>query len=71
MSAQAKHQLCEAIEHFIRDRIVMADRVIEAHAVSKINDGDVVLTYARCDECNPMSGRPTTRTDPRSSRASS
>lgn len=47
-AAQAKRELCEAIDHFVRDRIVMADRVIEAHGVSKINDGDVVLTYARC-----------------------
>ena len=44
---EAKAEICERIDWFIRDRIVVADQVIEAHALTKINDGDTVLTYAR------------------------
>lgn len=44
---EAKDWLCERIDYFVRDRIVVADRVIEAHTLGKIKDGDVVLTYAR------------------------
>lgn len=43
---EAKEHLLERIEHFIRDRIVYAARVIQTHAASKIHEGDVVLTYA-------------------------
>ncbi|KZO94818.1 IF-2B-domain-containing protein [Calocera viscosa TUFC12733] len=43
----AKDYLCERIDTYIRDRITVADRVIEDHAMEKIRDGDVVLTYAR------------------------
>ncbi|KZT62998.1 IF-2B-domain-containing protein [Calocera cornea HHB12733] len=43
----AKDFLCERIDTYIRDRITVADRVIEDHAMEKIRDGDVVLTYAR------------------------
>ena len=35
------------IDSFIRDRILLAGRVIEQHAIEKIKDGDVILTYAR------------------------
>ncbi|GAA98512.1 uncharacterized protein L969DRAFT_95251 [Mixia osmundae IAM 14324] len=44
---QAKAMLCERIDHFIRDRIHLAGQVIQTHALDKINDGDVILTYAR------------------------
>lgn len=43
----AKVQLLDKIDSFIRDRILLADKVIEEHAMSKMKDGDVVLTYAR------------------------
>ncbi|GAA6034322.1 hypothetical protein JCM8097_002667 [Rhodosporidiobolus ruineniae] len=44
---EAKSLLLTKIDSFIRDRILLADRVIEQHAIDKINDGDVILTYAR------------------------
>lgn len=31
----------------MRDRIELAGRVIEQHAISKVKDGDVILTYGR------------------------
>ncbi|KAL9933778.1 hypothetical protein V8E36_007436 [Tilletia maclaganii] len=44
---EAKENLLSCIDHFIRDRILYAGRVIQQHASSKIREGDVVLTYAR------------------------
>lgn len=44
---EAKEVLEERIDYFIRDRIVVADKVIQQHTLSKIKDGDVVMTYAR------------------------
>ena len=44
---QAKDVLCDTIDNYIRDRILLADQVIQETAGSKIKDGDVVLTYAR------------------------
>ncbi|CAG8473223.1 3696_t:CDS:2 [Diversispora eburnea] len=44
---EAKHLLCEKIDNFIRDRITVADRVIVEYGLQKIQDGDVILTYAR------------------------
>ncbi|KAK7060261.1 hypothetical protein VNI00_001026 [Paramarasmius palmivorus] len=43
----AKDALCHKIDDYIRDRIIIADQVIEDLAVKKIQDGDVILTYAR------------------------
>ncbi|OAV88698.1 hypothetical protein PTTG_07796 [Puccinia triticina 1-1 BBBD Race 1] len=43
---QAKSYLCDRIDLFTRDRIVVADKVIQSHAVTKIKDGDVIMTYA-------------------------
>ncbi|KAH9947298.1 eukaryotic translation initiation factor 2B delta subunit [Amylocystis lapponica] len=43
----AKDALCQKIDNYIRDRIIIADQVIEETAGNKIKDGDVVLTYAR------------------------
>ncbi|PLW54727.1 hypothetical protein PCANC_03649 [Puccinia coronata f. sp. avenae] len=43
---QAKSYLCDRIDLFIRDRIVVAGKVIQSHAVTKIKDGDVIMTYA-------------------------
>jgi translation initiation factor 2B subunit (eIF-2B alpha/beta/delta family) len=39
--------LCGKIDNFIRDRITVADRVIVSYGLQKIQDGDVILTYAR------------------------
>lgn len=46
--SQAKERILSRIDHFVRDRITYATRVI-AHnlATGKIKDGDVVLTFAR------------------------
>jgi translation initiation factor eIF-2B subunit delta len=46
-NGQAKDSLCHKIDHYIRDRIIIADEVIQELAGKKINDGDVILTYAR------------------------
>lgn len=35
------------IDSFIRDRILLADKVIEQHSIEKIQNGDTILTYAR------------------------
>jgi len=43
----AKDALCRKIDNYIRERIIIADQVIEETAGSKIKDGDVILTYAR------------------------
>lgn len=43
----ARDLLCERIDHFIRDRITLAGKVIEELAISKIKNGDTVLTFAR------------------------
>ncbi|ESQ47186.1 hypothetical protein EUTSA_v10027687mg [Eutrema salsugineum] len=42
---EAKAALQSDIERFINEKIIMADNVIVKHAVSKIRDGDVLLTY--------------------------
>ncbi|KAF8629742.1 hypothetical protein AX15_003300 [Amanita polypyramis BW_CC] len=43
----AKDSLCQTIDNYIRDRIIVADEVIEELAGQKIKDGDVILTYAK------------------------
>ena len=45
---EAKALLIARIDHFIRDRIVLAGKVIEEQAIKKITDGDVIMTFARC-----------------------
>src|SRR5260221_11827372 len=45
--SQAKDSLCQYIDNYIRDRITLADEVIEELAGKKIKDGDVILTYAK------------------------
>lgn len=42
---EAKDQLIEVIDNFIRERIDVADQVIVDSAADNIEDGDVVLTY--------------------------
>ena len=44
---QAKDVLFRKIDTYIRERIIIADQVIQETAGNKIKDGDVVLTYAR------------------------
>ena len=44
---QAKRNLSQCIDKFIQERIVLAGVAIsETYARTKINDGDVILTYA-------------------------
>ncbi|KAG8384528.1 hypothetical protein BUALT_Bualt04G0127300 [Buddleja alternifolia] len=44
--SEAKVNLISDIERFITEKIILADKVIVNHAVTKIRDGDVLLTYA-------------------------
>ncbi|CAN6451477.1 unnamed protein product [Victoria cruziana] len=43
--SEAKSTLQLDINRFINEKIVIADKVIVRHAVTKIRDGDVLLTY--------------------------
>ncbi|KIM45866.1 hypothetical protein M413DRAFT_16687 [Hebeloma cylindrosporum] len=43
----AKDFLFTKIDNYIRDRIIIADQVIQELAGNKIKDGDVILTYAK------------------------
>ncbi|XP_020203024.1 probable translation initiation factor eIF-2B subunit delta [Cajanus cajan] len=43
--SEAKASLQSDIERFISEKIILADKVIVKHAVTKIRDGDVLLTY--------------------------
>jgi hypothetical protein len=52
---EAKEFLMRRIETFIEERIVLADLAIATYGVSKINDGDVVLTYAAYSPSLPPS----------------
>ena len=44
---EAKDDLLEVIDNFIRDRVVAADELIKESALKKIRNGDVILTYAK------------------------
>ena len=44
---KAKTDLCNAIDNFITEKIIVADQVITRRAIDKIKDGDVILTYAK------------------------
>ncbi|KAJ4707137.1 Translation initiation factor eIF-2B subunit delta [Melia azedarach] len=43
--SEAKAILQSDIDRFINEKIIVADKVIVKHAVTKIRDGDVLLTY--------------------------
>ncbi|XP_024022304.1 translation initiation factor eIF-2B subunit delta [Morus notabilis] len=43
--SEAKALLQSDIDRFISEKIILADKVIVKHAVTKIRDGDVLLTY--------------------------
>ncbi|KAL8662621.1 MAG: hypothetical protein Q9202_004579 [Teloschistes flavicans] len=45
--SQAKAELCLAIDNFIRERITVAGQAIASSACSRIQDGDVILTFAK------------------------
>jgi len=44
---EAKEELCDSIDNFIREKITAADQLIATSAAEKIQDGDVVLTFAK------------------------
>jgi translation initiation factor eIF-2B subunit delta len=44
--ASAKASLCEFIDGYIREKITVADQVIAASAAQKIQNGDVIVTFA-------------------------
>ncbi|KAF4394304.1 hypothetical protein G4B88_018454 [Cannabis sativa] len=43
--SEAKTLLQSDIDRFISEKIILADKVIVKHAVTKIRDGDILLTY--------------------------
>lgn len=43
--SEAKISLCSDIGRFIDEKIILADKAIVQHAVTKIRDGEVLLTY--------------------------
>jgi translation initiation factor eIF-2B subunit delta len=44
--AEAKADLLKQLGDFIQEKVVVADQVLAANAVSKVYDGDVVMTYS-------------------------
>ncbi|KAL8972139.1 MAG: hypothetical protein Q9183_000706 [Haloplaca sp. 2 TL-2023] len=45
--SKAKHGLCSAIDNFIRERVTVAGQAIAGSACSKIQNGDVIMTFAK------------------------
>ncbi|KAL8874435.1 MAG: hypothetical protein Q9174_000228 [Haloplaca sp. 1 TL-2023] len=45
--SKAKQGLCSAIDNFIRERVTVAGQAIASSACSKIQDGDVIMTFAK------------------------
>ena len=45
--SQAKSDLCDSIDTFVREKVIVADHVIANKASDKIEDGDVILTFAK------------------------
>ncbi|KAL8124148.1 hypothetical protein AgCh_011963 [Apium graveolens] len=43
--SEAKASISSDIDRFITEKIVLADKIIVGHAVAKIRDGDILLTY--------------------------
>ncbi|XP_057421961.1 uncharacterized protein LOC130715846 isoform X2 [Lotus japonicus] len=43
--SEAKAALCSDIDRFINEKVIFADKVIVGHALKKVMDGDVILTY--------------------------
>jgi len=44
---EAKHDICSAIDTFIRERITVADTAISGTASSKVRNGSTVVTFAK------------------------
>jgi len=44
--ASAQTQLLDLMSEYVNEKVVVADQVLVGHAVSKVYDGDVILTYA-------------------------
>lgn len=44
--ADAKTSLCDFIDNFIREKITVADQVIAGSAAQKVQNGDVIVTFA-------------------------
>jgi translation initiation factor eIF-2B subunit delta len=44
---QSKQYVLDQIEKFLQERVYGADQMISKYALSKINDNDVIMTYAR------------------------
>ena len=44
--ADAKQALVDKIKHFVDEKIVFANNLVVSNAVTKVEDGDVILTYA-------------------------
>ena len=45
--SQAKSELCDSIDNYIREKVTVADQVIANKANDKIEDGDVIMTFAK------------------------
>jgi translation initiation factor eIF-2B subunit delta len=43
---EAKALLVDKIDTFLQEKIMFADDVLVSHAATKVEDGDVILTYA-------------------------
>ena len=45
----AKYELKDTIERYLQERLEYADRAIAQHALTKIHDGDILLTFGYTD----------------------
>lgn len=45
--SQAKSDLCDSLDTYIREKITVADQVIANKANDKIEDGDIIMTFAK------------------------
>ena len=45
--SQAKSDLCDSIDTYVREKVTVADQVIANKANDKIEDGDIIMTFAK------------------------
>ena len=45
--SEAKMFICESIDAFIREKVVLADEVISKEGAERVEDGDVVMAYGK------------------------
>lgn len=45
--SQAKSDLCDSIDTYVREKVTVADQVIANKANDKIEEGDVIMTFAK------------------------